>query len=56
MEKLMALQKYVRQLRPIQDNKVNYVERVQDLFEEVVLPKEVFDGLQHEINSKKSSF
>ena len=33
MEKLMALQKYVRQLRPIQENKVDYVERFQDLFE-----------------------
>ena len=33
MEKLMALQKYIRQLRPIQENKVDYVERFQDLFE-----------------------
>ena len=33
MEKLMALQKYVRQLRPIQENYVDHVEQVQDLFE-----------------------
>ena len=29
----MALQKYVRQLRPIQENYVDHVEQVQDLFE-----------------------
>jgi hypothetical protein len=33
MENLMALQKYVRQLRPIQENYVDHVEQVQDLFE-----------------------
>ena len=33
MEKLMALQKYVRQLRPIQEKYVDHVEQVQDLFE-----------------------
>ena len=40
MEKLMALQKYVRQLRPIQENKVDYVERFQDFFlnEELEFP------------------
>ncbi len=51
----MSLQRYVRQLKPIQENKTDYVNVVQDLLEEVALPKEVFDGLQHEINSKKSS-
>ena len=35
MEKLMALQKYVRQLRPIQEKYVDHVEQVQDLFEEL---------------------
>ena len=34
MEKLMALQKYVRQLRPIQENYVNYIDRVQTLLDE----------------------
>tara|TARA_Y100000114_G_C11731316_1_gene313744 strand:+ start:21 stop:1385 length:1365 start_codon:yes stop_codon:yes gene_type:complete len=29
----MSLQKYVQQLKPIQENKINYVERVQDLYE-----------------------
>ena len=29
----MSLQKYVRQLRPIQENYVDHVEQVQDLFE-----------------------
>ncbi len=33
MEKLMSLQKYVRQLRPIQENYVDHVEQVQYLFE-----------------------
>jgi hypothetical protein len=33
MEKLMSLQKYVRQLRPIQESYVDHVEQVQDLFE-----------------------
>ena len=33
MEKLMALQKYVRQLQPIQENYVDHVEQVQNLFE-----------------------
>ena len=32
-ELLMALQKYIRQLRPIQENYVDHVEQVQDLFE-----------------------
>ena len=31
MEKLMALQKYVRQLRPIQEKYVDHLEQVQDL-------------------------
>ena len=29
----MSLNRYVRQLNPIQENKINYVERVQDLYE-----------------------
>ena len=30
----MSLQRYIRQLRrPIQENKIDYVEQVQDLFE-----------------------
>jgi hypothetical protein len=33
MENLMALQKYVRQLRPIQEKYVDHLEQVQDLFE-----------------------
>jgi hypothetical protein len=33
MESLMSLQKYVRQLRPIQEKYVDHVEQVQDLFE-----------------------
>ena len=37
MEKLMALQKYVRQLRPIQENKVDYVERVQSSLSELTI-------------------
>ena len=35
----MALQKYVRQLRPIQENKVDYVERVQTFVTESSLSK-----------------
>ena len=34
MEKLMALQKYVRQLRPIQEKYVAPIEKVQSFFSE----------------------
>ena len=51
----MSLNRFVRQLNPIQENKVNYVDKVQRIVEQLVLPKEVFDGFQHEINTKKSS-
>ena len=51
----MSLNSFVRQLNPIQENKVNYVDKVQRIVEQLVLPKEVFDGFQHEINTKKSS-
>ena len=50
----MSLNRYVRQLNPIQENKINYVDKVQRIVEQLVLPKEVFDGFQHEINTKKS--
>ena len=33
MENLMSLQRYVRQLKPIQENKIDYVDRVQSIFE-----------------------
>jgi len=51
----MSLRGYVKQLRPIQENKINYVSKVQHIVEELDLPKEVFDGLEHEVNTKKSS-
>ena len=56
----MALQKYVRQLRPIQENKVDYVERVQDLFERVDTTlnasiTELFPALAFNNNYKPSS-
>ena len=51
----MSLNRFVRQLNPIQENKVNYVDKVQRIVEQLVLPKEVFDCFQHEINTKKSS-
>ena len=42
MENLMTLQRYIRQLRPIQENKTDYVEQVQNLFlnEELQFPKQ----------------
>ena len=48
MEKLMALQKYVRQLRPIQEKYVDHVEQVQEFFlnEELQFPKDIFDGFE----------
>ena len=52
----MSLNRYVRQLNPIKENRVNYVEKVQNfLVEELVLPTEIFGGLTHEVNTKKSS-
>ena len=48
MENLMSLQRYVHQLRPIQENKTDYVEQVQNLFlnEELQFPKDIFDGFE----------
>ena len=48
MENLMTLQRYIRQLRPIQENKTDYVEQVQNLFlnEELQFPKDIFDGFE----------
>ena len=37
----MSLQKYVQQLKPIQENKINYVERVQDLYEATLSKKDI---------------
>ena len=51
----MSLNRFVRQLNPIQENKVNYVDKVQYIVEQLALPKEVFDGFEHEVNTKKSS-
>ena len=56
----MALQKYVRQLRPIQENYVDHVEQVQDLFERVDTTlnasiTELFPALAFNNNYKPSS-
>ena len=37
----MSLNRYVRQLNPIQENKINYVERVQDLYEATLSKKDI---------------
>ena len=42
MEKLMALQKYIRQLRPIQENYVDHVEQVQSLLTEATMSTKDF--------------
>jgi len=44
----MSLNRYVRQLNPIQENKVNYVERIQEfvLNEELEFPKDIFSGFE----------
>ena len=44
----MSLQKYVRQLRPIQEKYVDHVEQVQEFFlnEELQFPKDIFDGFE----------
>jgi len=56
----MALQKYVRQLRPIQEKYVDHVEQVQDLFERVDTTlnasiTELFPALAFNNNYKPSS-
>jgi hypothetical protein len=45
MENLMALQKYIRQLRPIQENYVDHVEQVQLLFEGKTTASTLFEGV-----------
>ena len=51
MEKLRALQKYVRQLRPIQEKYVDHVEQVQDLFEELS-PSEELQKVSGNVNEE----
>jgi hypothetical protein len=48
MEKLMSLQKYVRQLRPIQEKYVAPVVKVQNFIsEDIDLPSDVLDGFEY---------
>ncbi len=48
MEKLMSLQKYVRQLRPIQEIYVAPVVKVQNFIsEDIDLPSDVLDGFEY---------
>jgi len=50
------LRKYVRQLKPIQENKITPVIKIQSFFaEEAKLPTEVFGGLPHEKSEKQST-
>ena len=45
----MGLRKYIRQVRPIQENYIKPENKIQSLFvEEVELPTEVFGGLPFE--------
>ena len=52
----MSIRKFVRQVRPIEESYTPPIEKIQTFFvEEVQLPSEVFAGLSHEINTRKSS-
>ena len=52
----MHLRKYVRQIRPIQENYIKPEDKIQFLFtEEVNLPTEVFGGLPFEKSERQSS-
>ena len=52
----MHLRKYVRQIRPIQENHIKPEDKIQFLFtEEVNLPTEVFGGLPFEKSERQSS-
>ena len=50
----MSLNRYVRQLKPIQENKVDYVQQVQDLYEELSPSEELQEAIKlvEKIDSK----
>ena len=52
----MSLNRYVRQLKPIQENKVDYVQQVQDLYEELSPSEELQEAIKlvEKIDSKNS--
>ena len=52
----MSLNRYVRQLKPIQENKVDYVQQVQDLYEELSPSEELQEAIKlvEKIDSKIS--
>ena len=52
----MSLNRYVRQLKPIQENKVDYVQQVQNLYEELSPSEELQEAIKlvEKIDSKIS--